>query len=111
MGYDGPQNDSLIQQGLASQADKPRSGRPVKATEHYVEVLKEAAQHYPRNLDFRTKLSSWTKTMILMKRLVVSSISAIRTTLERRMVAFPSSFGFCPSNGLHVIESKIACKL
>ena len=45
-------------EGLASLADKPRSGRPAKATEHYVDVLKEAVQCSPRDLGY--PFSSWT---------------------------------------------------
>lgn len=44
--------------GLASLADKPRSGRPTKATDQYVEVLKKAVQHSPRDLGY--PFSSWT---------------------------------------------------
>lgn len=45
-------------EGLVSLVDKPRSGRPRKATEHYVEVLKEAVQRSPRDLGY--PFSSWT---------------------------------------------------
>ncbi|MHC4323410.1 MAG: helix-turn-helix domain-containing protein, partial [Planctomycetota bacterium] len=45
-------------EGLASLADKPRSGRPPKATDQYVEVLKQAVQHSPRDLGY--PFSSWT---------------------------------------------------
>ena len=37
-------------EGLASLTDRPRSGRPVKATEEYIDVLKQAVQRSPRNL-------------------------------------------------------------
>ncbi len=49
-------------EGLAGLADKPRSGRPVKATEHYVEVLKQAVQRSPRDLGY--PFSSWTLTRL-----------------------------------------------
>ena len=45
-------------EGLVSLADKPRSGRPTKATDQYVEVLKEAVQKSPRDLGY--PFSSWT---------------------------------------------------
>jgi len=45
-------------EGLMSLVDKPRSGRPPKATDQYVEVLKEAVQHSPRDLGY--PFSSWT---------------------------------------------------
>jgi transposase len=45
-------------EGLMSLADKPRSGRPSKATDQYVEVLKEAVQKSPRDLGY--PFSSWT---------------------------------------------------
>ena len=45
-------------EGLVSLADKPRSGRPTKATNQYVEVLKEAVQKSPRDLGY--PFSSWT---------------------------------------------------
>jgi len=45
-------------EGLASLTDRPRSGRPVKATDHYVEVLKQAVQCSPRDLGY--PFSSWT---------------------------------------------------
>jgi len=45
-------------EGLASLTDKPRSGRPPKATTQYVEVLKQAVQHSPRDLGY--PFSSWT---------------------------------------------------
>ena len=45
-------------EGLVSLVDKPRSGRPTKATDQYVEVLKEAVQKSPR--DFGYPFSSWT---------------------------------------------------
>ena len=45
-------------EGLASLRDKPRSGRPAKATDQYVQVLKEAVQKSPR--DFGYPFSSWT---------------------------------------------------
>ena len=45
-------------EGLASLVDKPRSGRPPKATDQYVEVLKEAVQRSPRDLGY--PFSSWT---------------------------------------------------
>ncbi len=45
-------------EGLAGLADKPRSGRPAKATEHYVELLKEAIRCSPRDLGY--PFSSWT---------------------------------------------------
>ena len=45
-------------EGLVSLVDKPRRGRPRKATEHYVEVLKEAVQRSPRDLGY--PFSSWT---------------------------------------------------
>jgi transposase len=44
--------------GLVGLADKPRSGRPTKATDQYVEVLKEAVQKSPRDLGY--PFSSWT---------------------------------------------------
>lgn len=45
-------------EGLVGLADKPRSGRPTKATDQYVEVLKEAVQKSPRDLGY--PFSSWT---------------------------------------------------
>ena len=45
-------------EGLVSLTDKPRSGRPTKATDQYVEVLKEAVQKSPRDLGY--PFSSWT---------------------------------------------------
>lgn len=45
-------------EGLAGLADRPRSGRPTKATDHYVEVLKQAVQRSPRDLGY--PFSSWT---------------------------------------------------
>jgi transposase len=45
-------------EGLVSLADKPRSGCPTKATDQYVEVLKEAVQKSPRDLGY--PFSSWT---------------------------------------------------
>jgi transposase len=45
-------------EGLVSLADRPRKGRPPKATNLYVEVLKEAVQKSPR--DFGYPFSSWT---------------------------------------------------
>ena len=45
-------------EGLASLTDRPRSGRPVKATEQYIEVLKQAVQCSPRDLGY--PFSSWT---------------------------------------------------
>ena len=44
--------------GIVSLADKPRSGRPTKATDQYVGVLKEAVQKSPRDLGY--PFSSWT---------------------------------------------------
>ena len=63
MGYDGSNRSSRrfidsTAEGLASLADKPRSGRPVKATDHYVDVLKQAVQCSPRDLGY--PFSSWT---------------------------------------------------
>jgi transposase len=45
-------------EGLASLADKPRTGRPAKVTDHYVKVLKKAVQRSPRDLGY--PFSSWT---------------------------------------------------
>jgi len=45
-------------EGLASLGDKPRGGRPAKATEQYVALLKAAVQTTPRDLGY--PFSSWT---------------------------------------------------
>lgn len=45
-------------EGLAALADKPRRGRPRKATERYVMLLKQVVQTSPRDLGY--PFSSWT---------------------------------------------------
>lgn len=45
-------------EGLASLADKPRSGRPSKTGNGYVELLKEAVTRCPRDVGY--PFSSWT---------------------------------------------------
>lgn len=44
-------------EGPGSLTDKPRSGRPTKATDQYVDVLKQAVQKSPRDLGY--PFSSW----------------------------------------------------
>jgi len=45
-------------EGLKGLVDKPRRGRPAKATDQYVALLKEAVQTSPRDLGY--PFSSWT---------------------------------------------------
>lgn len=45
-------------EGLASLVDKPRQGRPSKATERYVAMLKESVQASPRDLGYL--FNAWT---------------------------------------------------
>jgi transposase len=45
-------------EGISGLADKPRRGRPPKATDRYVALLKEAVQTNPRELGY--PFSSWT---------------------------------------------------
>jgi len=45
-------------EGLWSLADKPRSGRPKKTNEQFVDLLKKAIKNIPRNLGY--PFSSWT---------------------------------------------------
>jgi len=45
-------------EGVAALADKPRPGRPPKATDRYVVLLKEAVAGNPRDLGY--PFSSWT---------------------------------------------------
>jgi len=44
--------------GLASLADKPRVGRPSKATDRYVALMKQAVQQSPRDLGYG--FNAWT---------------------------------------------------
>jgi transposase len=46
------------EEGFASLVDKPRSGRPAKKTQRYVELLKEVVQLNPRELGY--PFSTWT---------------------------------------------------
>lgn len=45
-------------EGLKGLVDKPRRGRPAKATDQYVALLKQAVQTSPRDLGY--PFSSWT---------------------------------------------------
>jgi len=45
-------------EGLASLADKPRGGRPSKATDCYVALMKQAVQQSPRDLGYT--FNAWT---------------------------------------------------
>lgn len=45
-------------EGISGLPDKPRQGRPSKATDQYVALLKEAVQVSPRDLGY--PFSSWT---------------------------------------------------
>lgn len=62
LGFSLPGVHRVIQvfnaQGLNGLADKPRSGRPPKATPPYVEALKEAVARSPK--DFGYSFTSWT---------------------------------------------------
>lgn len=49
---------AFSQRGVEALPDKPRSGRPCKATEGYVASLKEAVSKSPR--DFEYVFSCWT---------------------------------------------------
>jgi transposase len=50
--------NAFSEEGLASLPDKPRSGRPRKASDHYIQCLKEAVAVSPRDLGY--PFASWT---------------------------------------------------
>jgi len=79
-------------EGLTALIDRPRSGRPAKVTEHYVDVLKGAVQHSPRELGY--PFSSWTlkrlrehvghQTGVLLNPRYLSSLMAKHGIVYRR---------------------------
>jgi transposase len=54
--------DAFNAEGIASLADKPRPGRPAKATDEYVRLLKEAVMTSPREMGY--PFSSWTTSRL-----------------------------------------------
>jgi transposase len=50
--------DVFNSEGICSLADKPRPGRPAKASDEYVRLLKEAVATSPRDMGY--PFSSWT---------------------------------------------------
>ncbi len=79
-------------EGLSSLADKPRGGRPPKATERYVALLKEAVGTNPRELGY--PFSCWTlerlrehlarKTRIIFNPKYLSQLMAKNDIVYRR---------------------------
>ena len=79
-------------QGITSLADKHREGRPAKATDRYVALLKEAVQTSPR--DFGYPFSCWTlerlrehlarKTHIILHPNYLSTLMAQNDIVYRR---------------------------
>jgi len=79
-------------EGIASLADKHRGGRPAKATDRYVALLKEAVQASPRDLGY--PFSCWTlerlreylacKTRIILHPNYLSTLMAQNHIVYRR---------------------------
>jgi transposase len=76
-------------EGLASLADKPRGGRPRKASDRYVGLLKEAVQVNPRDLGY--PFSCWTlerlrEHLVRKTHVVLSPPHLSRLMLEHDIV-------------------------
>jgi transposase len=76
-------------EGMASLAEKPRCGRPGKATERYIALLKEAVQHSPRDLGYM--FSAWTldrlrEHLALKTRVILSNAWLSRLMHEHGIV-------------------------
>ena len=76
-------------QGMASLSDKPRRGRPRKASDRYVALLKEAVQHNPRDLGY--VFNAWTldrlrEHLALKTRVILSNARLSALMRENRIV-------------------------
>jgi transposase len=76
-------------QGVASLSDKPHRGRPRKATDRYVALLKDAVQQSPRNLGY--VFNAWTldrlrEHLALKTRVILSNARLSALMRENRIV-------------------------
>jgi transposase len=76
-------------QGMASLSDKPRRGRPRKASDRYVALLREAVQHRPRDLGY--VFNAWTldrlrEHLALKTRVILSNARLSALMRENRIV-------------------------
>jgi transposase len=76
-------------QGIPSLSDKPRRGRPRKASDRYVALLKEAVQKSPRDLGY--VFNAWTldrlrEHLALKTRVILSNARLSALMRENRIV-------------------------
>ena len=77
-------------EGIAGLADRPRRGRPRKTNDRYVELLKEAVQKNPRDMDY--PFSCWTldrlREHLARKTHVILSVPHLSRLLAEHKIVY-----------------------
>jgi transposase len=76
--------------GIASLSDRPHRGRPRKATDRYVALLKEAVQQSPRELGY--VFNAWTldrlREHLALKTRVILSNARLSTLMRENRIVY-----------------------